>query len=70
MSTPGRLGDFEIVDEIGRGGFGVVYRAAQVSLDRPVAVKVLYRHLIHTQEQIARFERESPAASPLSLIHI
>jgi serine/threonine protein kinase len=65
MSTPGRLGDFEIVDEIGRGGFGVVYRAAQVSLDRPVAVKVLYRHLIHTQEQIARFEREARAAARL-----
>ncbi|HEX5009006.1 MAG TPA: serine/threonine-protein kinase [Planctomycetota bacterium] len=65
MSTPGRLGDFEIVDEIGRGGFGVVYRAAQVSLDRPVAVKVLYRHLIHTQEQITRFEREARAAARL-----
>src|SRR6185436_14304815 len=65
MSTTGRLGDFEIVDEIGRGGFGVVYRAAQVSLDRPVAVKVLHRHLIHTQEQISRFEREARAAARL-----
>jgi len=65
MSTPGRLGDFEIVEEIGRGGFGVVYRARQVSLDRPVAVKVLYRHLIHTQEQISRFEREARAAARL-----
>ncbi len=65
MSTPGRLGDFEIVEEIGRGGFGVVYRARQVSLDRPVAVKVLYRHLIHTDEQISRFEREARAAARL-----
>jgi serine/threonine protein kinase len=65
MSTPRRLGDFEIVEEIGRGGFGVVYRARQASLDRPVAVKVLYRHLIHTDEQISRFEREARAAARL-----
>jgi serine/threonine protein kinase len=65
MSTPSRLGDFEVGEEIGRGGFGVVYRARQVSLDRPVAVKVLYRHLIHTDEQISRFEREARAAARL-----
>jgi serine/threonine protein kinase len=65
MSTPRRLGDYEIVEEIGRGGFGVVFRARQVSLDRSVAVKVLHRHLIHTQEQISRFEREARAAARL-----
>ena len=65
MAGPRRLGDFEIVEEIGRGGFGVVYRARQVSLDRPVALKVLYRNLIHTQEQISRFEREARAAARL-----
>ncbi len=65
MSTPSRLGDFEVGEEIGRGGFGIVYRARQVSLDRPVAVKVLYRHLIHTDEQISRFEREARAAARL-----
>ncbi|MHC4844538.1 MAG: serine/threonine-protein kinase [Planctomycetota bacterium] len=65
MSTPDRLGDFEIVDEIGRGGFGIVYRARQISLDRPVAVKVLFRHLIHTEDQVSRFEREARAAARL-----
>jgi hypothetical protein len=65
MSTPDRLGDFQIVDEIGRGGFGIVYRARQLSLDRPVAVKVLFRHLIHTEDQISRFEREARAAARL-----
>jgi hypothetical protein len=64
-TTPDRLGDFEIVDEIGRGGFGIVYRARQVSLDRPVAVKVLFRHLIHTEDQVSRFEREARAAARL-----
>jgi len=65
MATPDRLGDFEIVDEIGRGGFGIVYRAKQVSLDRPVALKVLFRHLIHTEDQVSRFEREARAAARL-----
>ncbi len=65
MAVPEQLGDFRIVEEIGRGGFGIVYRAQQVSLDRPVALKVLYRHLIHTQDQISRFEREARAAARL-----
>ncbi len=65
MSIPDRLGDFKVVEEIGRGGFGVVYRAHQVSLDRPVALKVLYEHRVHTDEELARFEREARAAGRL-----
>ena len=65
MSVPERLGDFEIVAEIGRGGFGVVYRARQVSLGRPVALKVLYEHRVHTTEEVSRFEREARAAARL-----
>ncbi len=65
MAGPQRLGEYEIEEEIGRGGFGVVYLARQTSLDRPVALKVLYRNLIHTQDQITRFEREARAAAKL-----
>ncbi len=65
MSVPDHLGDYEIVEEIGRGGFGVVYKARQVSLDRPVALKVLYEHKVHTAEELARFEREARAAARL-----
>src|SRR5262245_21464926 len=58
-----RLGDFELVREIGRGGMGVVYEAQQVSLRRKVALKVLPPGLGLTSQAISRFEREARAAA-------
>jgi serine/threonine protein kinase/Flp pilus assembly protein TadD len=60
-----RLGDFELIREIGRGGMGVVYEARQLSLDRRVALKVLPPGLGLTQEARVRFEREAHAAAKL-----
>lgn len=58
MTVP-RISGYEIGEEIGRGGFGMVYRARQLSpVERPVAVKVLRTELA-TQEVIARFRAES-----------
>ena len=59
----GRLGDFRIIREIGRGGMGVVYEAQQISLVRRVALKVLPAHLTLQPETIARFLREVTTAA-------
>ena len=60
-----RLGDFEFVREIGRGGMGVVYEARQVSLNRKVALKVLEGGLGLNAEAVERFHREAEAAGKL-----
>jgi serine/threonine-protein kinase len=61
-----RLGDFEVLREIGRGGMGVVYEARQVSLDRPVALKVLSPEMQASLVQLKRFEREAKALAALN----
>ena len=60
-----RLGDFEVVRELGRGGMGVVYEAHQVSLNRKVALKVLGGGLGLTGKAVQRFRREAEAAAKL-----
>jgi YVTN family beta-propeller protein len=65
LSTGSILGDFRIEEEIGRGGMGVVYRASQLSLERPVALKVISEALSDLEGFRGRFERESRLAASL-----
>ncbi len=60
-----RLGDFEIVRQVGSGGMGVVYEARQLSLNRKVALKVLSGRLGLTPQAVLRFRREAEAAAKL-----
>jgi serine/threonine protein kinase len=60
-----KLGEFELVKEIGRGASGVVYAGTQRSLGRKVAIKILAPHLVGSASARERFQREARAASGL-----
>src|SRR5512145_2302331 len=65
-----RLSHYEIVDEISRGGMGIVYRAVDLTLGREVALKVLPAELVHNPDRRERLLHEARAASALEHPHI
>ena len=65
-----RFGDFLIEADLGRGGMGVVFRATQVNLNRPVALKVLDPALAGDAEFTQRFEREASILASMSSPHV
>jgi serine/threonine protein kinase len=64
----GPLSHYKILEEISRGGMGIVYRAIDLKLDREVAVKVLRPNLVADPERKRRFIQEAKALRSLSIL--
>jgi len=64
------FGDYELHKVLGRGGMGIVYRARQISLNRPVALKMLKSDVLATEDERRRFQNEAEAVALLDHPHI
>jgi eukaryotic-like serine/threonine-protein kinase len=63
---PPRIAGYEILEELGQGGMGIVYKARQLATDRLVALKVIRKERLSNPESVRRFRREAQAAARLA----
>jgi serine/threonine-protein kinase len=70
LSAGQRLGAYEVIGPLGKGGMGEVYRARDTKLQRDVAIKVLPESLATDRDRLARFEREAQLLAALNHPHI
>src|SRR5262245_1397667 len=60
------LGQFELLEVVGKGAMGTVYRAWQAGMERQVAIKILHPELMRDPKVVARFDREARAVAKLT----
>ncbi|MBF0612276.1 MAG: serine/threonine protein kinase, partial [Magnetococcales bacterium] len=73
MEHPKKIGKYEIVQPLGKGAMGMVYKAYDAIIGRSVALKVIHRHILSGEAgemAIARFRREAQTAGRLMHPHI